>query len=38
MRRNHAGLVRHAEFLQELGGVLHGVPIRLGAHDHADDG
>ena len=31
--RNDAGLVRHAERIQRLGGVPHGVPVGLAAHD-----
>ena len=34
--RNHAGLVRDAELLENLHCVLHGVPVAAGAHDHTD--
>ena len=29
------GLVRHAKFVKNIGGVLHGRPVRLAAHDNA---
>jgi hypothetical protein len=38
MRRDDARLVGHAELGQEIGGVAHGRPIRLAAHDNADEG
>ena len=33
----HRG-VRHAEIAECLAGVAHGLPIGLGAHDHANEG
>lgn len=36
--RNHPHLVGHLELLQRLRGVLHGLPVRLGAHDDANQG
>ena len=35
--RHHFGLKRHAKVLQDKGGVLHGVPVGAGAHDHTDE-
>ena len=35
---NHPRLERHAELGENVGGVLHGLPVTAGAHDHADDG
>jgi hypothetical protein len=37
VRRDHASLEGHVKGLQDLGGVLHGLPVRLGTHDHADE-
>jgi hypothetical protein len=36
MRGDDARLVRDAEFLQHLDGVLHRLPIGLAAHDDCD--
>ena len=35
--RDHAHFVRHAQAAQRLGGVLHGLPVRAGAHHDADE-
>ena len=37
MGRHHSSLVRHAEFHQNLSGLLHGVPVGLAAHDDANE-
>jgi hypothetical protein len=37
MRRNDLRLKRHAEFRQNVGGVFHRRPVRLAAHDDADE-
>ena len=37
MGRHDAGLVRHAELLEHLGRVPHGLPVGLAAHDDADE-
>ena len=36
VRRDDADLVRHAELLERLGRVPHGLPVGPGAHDDAD--
>ncbi len=36
VRRDHAGFVRDAKLLENLGCMLHGVPVRAGAHDNTD--
>ena len=35
-RRKHTGFVGDAKLLENLHCVLHGVPVRTGAHDNAD--
>ena len=37
MRRDDFRLVRHAERVQDFGGMPHRVPVRLAAHDDADE-
>ena len=37
VRRNHARLVRNTKLLQDLRGVLQGVPVGAGTHDDADE-
>nr|GFC53747.1 hypothetical protein [Tanacetum cinerariifolium] len=36
--RYHARFVGHAKLRENLHGVLHGVPVAAGAHDHANHG
>ncbi len=38
MRGDDACFVWNTEFAERFGGELHGVPIRAGAHDDADEG
>ena len=38
VRRVGMGLVGDAQRIQGLGGILHGLPIGLGAHDDGDGG
>src|SRR5260370_28260012 len=38
MRGDNACFMRNTEFAERFGGELHGVPIRAGAHDDADEG
>src|SRR5262245_9465858 len=37
VRGHHSHLVRHRQLLERLGGVAHGLPVRPGAHDDADE-
>src|ERR1035437_3442457 len=34
VRRKHAALVVNPEFLEQLGRLAHGLPVRLATHDH----
>src|SRR5581483_9027965 len=36
VRGDHLHVMRHAQFRELLGRVLHGFPVRLAAHDDAD--
>src|SRR6185503_1078460 len=36
VRRDYPGLIGHLQEVQDVGGVLQGLPVRLGAHDDAD--
>ena len=38
MGRDDLGLIRDAQFIQLVGGVLHRFPIRLASHDEAHEG
>ena len=37
MRRDNLRFVWDAQSIEDLRGVLHGVPIRLGAHDQSNE-
>ena len=36
VRRQHLRFMGDTKVLQDLRGMLHGVPVRAGAHDHTD--
>src|SRR5260370_42566228 len=38
MRGDNARFMGNTELAERFGGVLHGVPIRAGAHDDGDEG
>lgn len=35
---NDAGFVFHVQRIQRIGGILHGLPVGLAAHDDGDGG
>src|ERR1700693_2848515 len=35
MRRDDSRLVRHAQSIERVGGMLHGLPVGLAAHDNS---
>src|SRR5258708_6339153 len=37
MRRDNACFMWNTEFVESFGGEFHGVPVRAGAHDDADE-
>src|SRR5260370_2727145 len=38
MRGDNARFMGNTELAERFGGVLHGVPVRAGAHDDSDEG